>query len=308
MSYAIEISNVTKTFNTVTAVKDLNLQLPEGKIYGFVGPNGAGKTTTIKMLLGLTKPTAGTITVNGIKVSSGQEKKLNVGYLPDVPGFYEWMTAQEYLAFCGKLLNMSPAEISEKTNELLRLTGLEGVNTKIKGYSRGMKQRLGLAQALIGNPSIVLLDEPASALDPIGRKEIMDLILSLKGKVTVLFSSHIIADVERVCDDILIMDAGVLKLNKSITELSTQIGDPVINLSFAEDQELIKKFISGLSEKEYVISAKHNDNGSVKVLVKDENIAGRDIPQLITEHSLVLRKFEIQSNSLESIFLKVVSK
>lgn len=106
MSYAIEMNNVTKQFKTVTAVKDLNLKLPEGNIYGFVGPNGAGKTTTIKMLLGLTKPTTGSIIVNGIKVSSGKEKKLNVGYLPDVPGFYEWMTAPEYLSFCGKLLNM----------------------------------------------------------------------------------------------------------------------------------------------------------------------------------------------------------
>lgn len=308
MEYAIEITNVTKKFKDVVAVDNLTLKLPKGKIYGFVGPNGAGKTTTIKMLLGLTKPTSGEIFVNGTRVSSGSERKLNVGYLPDVPGFYEWMNAKEYLTFCGRLLKMNENDIESKTEELLQLIGLKDVKTKIKGYSRGMKQRLGLAQALIGDPSIVLLDEPASALDPIGRKEIMDLILSLRGSVTVLFSSHIIADVERVCDTILIMNKGVLKANTNLTELSSNNVDHVINISFLDAGESLESMISTLLEKDYVKSVKRNENGNISIIATDEAIAGKEIPALITEHNLILRKYDVQSRSLESIFLEVVSQ
>lgn len=308
MDYAIEIFNVTKKFKNVTAVDNLSFKLPKGNIYGFVGPNGAGKTTTIKMLLGLTKPTKGTISVGGTTVTCGAARKLNVGYLPDVPGFYEWMTAGEYLTFCGRLLNMDSNLLAQKTDELLQLTGLKNVKTKIKGYSRGMKQRLGLAQALIGDPQIILLDEPASALDPIGRKEIMDLILSLKGKVTVLFSTHIIADVERVCDTILIMDKGILKVNRNISELSGEISEHVINMSFVNSGDALMSFISKLSERQYTKSVNKTENGNITLVVKDEVAAGKEIPSLIGESSLILRKYEVQTRGLESIFMEVVSK
>lgn len=307
MEYAIELNNVTKKFGDVVAVDNLTLKLPKGKIYGFVGPNGAGKSTTIKMLMGLIKPTSGELFVNGVQVKSGSERKLDVGYLPDVPAFYEWMTAEQYLHFCGELLKMDKQEIKQKTDELLENFGLKGVKTKIKGYSRGMKQRLGIAQALIGDPSVVLLDEPASALDPIGRKAIFDFILSLKGKVTVLFSSHIIADVERVCDTILIMDKGVLKVNTEITELAARQKDHIINLSLMGTDDTISSLVTSLSSKDYIKSVTRTGNGHISVVSSDDVLAGREIPALISEHSLALLNYNVQTRGLESIFLEVVS-
>jgi ABC-2 type transport system ATP-binding protein len=307
MEYAIEINNVTKKFGDVTAVDNLSVKLPKGTICGFVGPNGAGKTTTIKMLMGLIKPTSGELFVNGVKVKSGLERKLHVGYLPDVPGFYDWMTAEQYLHFCGKLLQMDKEDIRKRTAELLERFGLSGVKTKIKGYSRGMKQRLGIAQALIGDPSVVLLDEPASALDPIGRKAIFDLILSLKGKVTVLFSTHIIADVERVCDTVLIMDKGVLKVNTEINELTAKQAEHIINMSVKGEDESINTLVSTLENKEYIKSVGRNQNGIIQIVALVDMLAGREIPALINEHSLALMNYNVQTRRLESIFLEVVS-
>ncbi len=307
MEYAIEINNVTKKFGDVTAVDNLSLKLPKGTICGFVGPNGAGKTTTIKMLIGLIKPTSGELYVNGVKVKSGLERKLHVGYLPDVPGFYDWMTAEQYLHFCGELLKMDKEDIRKRTEELLERFCLSGVKTKIKGFSRGMKQRLGLAQALIGDPSVVLLDEPASALDPIGRKAIFDLILSLKGKVTVLFSTHIIADVERVCDTVLIMDKGVIKVNADISDLAAKHAEHVINLSVKGEDESINSLVSTLENKEYIKSVQRNQNGNILVVALDDMLAGREIPALIQAHSLALMNYNVQTRGLESIFLEVVS-
>ncbi len=284
----IELNNVTKKYGDIVAVNNLTLSIPQGSIYGFVGPNGAGKTTTIKMILGLTKPTEGTITVNGQNVGYGKAQTRHIGYLPDVPGFYEWMNAKEYLLFCGALLKLDKNISSAKADELLTLTGLSGIGTKIRGYSRGMKQRLGLAQALIGDPNIILMDEPASALDPVGRKEMMDLIKSLKGKVTVLFSSHIISDVERVCDTILIMNKGVLKVNKSIAELEKD-SNHIINVSVEETGEKLSLFINELSSRDYVSSVKIEDNGSIGLTIKDIFSAGKDIPRIISESSLTLK-------------------
>ena len=192
--FAIETQNLSKKFDTHVAVNNLNLQVPSGSICGFLGKNGAGKTTTIKMLVGLSRPSSGKIIIHGQERNYGKLDNRDIGYLPDVPNFYNYYSAGEYLDFCGKLYGMKKTERKNRIYELLDMVGLKDDKTPVTGYSRGMKQRLGIAQALMNSPRIIFLDEPISALDPIGRREIMQLIQSLRGSVTVFFSTHIFAD------------------------------------------------------------------------------------------------------------------
>ena len=174
----LQIAGLHKRFGDKEVLKGLNLTVPEHSIFGFIGRNGAGKTTTMKTILGLLKADAGEILVNGEKAVYGQTATNRyIGYLPDVPEFYSFMTAREYLGFCGEITGMTKKEYRERSEELLELVGLNGEKHRIKGYSRGMKQRLGIAQALLNRPKLLICDEPTSALDPVGRKEILDLLL-----------------------------------------------------------------------------------------------------------------------------------
>jgi len=204
----------------VQAVKDLDLQVEEGEIFGFVGPNGAGKTTTIKMLMGLIFPTSGKAFIYDAPIPSAEAKR-RIGFLPENPSYYEFLSGAEALRFFGRLSGVEPADLAGRMTELLELVGLAGAaDRQIRKYSKGMQQRLGIAQALVGDPSFVVLDEPMSGLDPIGRKEVRDLILELKrrGK-TVLFSTHILPDVESLCDRVGVIIGGQLRDVGRIGEL-----------------------------------------------------------------------------------------
>ena len=193
----LEINGLSKKFGSNHIIKDLNLKVSENSICGFIGENGAGKTTTMKMILGFLKPDSGDIKVCGEKVTYGETKTNRfIGYLPDVPEYYGYMNPVEYLKLCGQITGMSKKEIKEKTDELLELVGLDAhKKRRIGRFSRGMKQRLGIAQALLNEPKLLICDEPTSALDPIGRKEILDILLKVKEKTTVIFSTHILSDV-----------------------------------------------------------------------------------------------------------------
>ena len=198
----LAIANLQKRFGDKSVLKGLDLSVPEHSVFGFIGKNGAGKTTTMKTILGLLKADGGEILVSGEKVVYGQTAtNRHIGYLPDVPEFYPFMTAPEYLSFCGEITGMSRIEIKSRSNELLKLVGLGNEKHRIKGFSRGMKQRLGIAQALLNRPKLLICDEPTSALDPVGRKEILDILMAVREQTTVLFSTHILSDVERICTD-----------------------------------------------------------------------------------------------------------
>ena len=177
----LRITDLHKSFGDKKVLCGLDLSVPEHSVFGFIGKNGAGKTTTMKIILGLLTASSGEITVNGERVVYGQTStNRHIGYLPDVPEFYSFMTAREYLVLCGESLSMPKQEAYARADELLSLVGLEGETHRIKGFSRGMKQRLGIAQAPFCRPKLLICDEPTSALDPIGRKEILDLLLSVK--------------------------------------------------------------------------------------------------------------------------------
>jgi len=222
---AVELIGVGKVFRTAAALDGLSLSVPEGSVFGFLGPNGAGKTTTLRILAGLARPTSGEARVLGHDVAgAGGDVRAVVGFLPDVPAFYKWMTAPQYLRFAGNLFGLRGEALEARVAALLDLAGLTGVGTHIGGFSRGMKQRLGVAQALVNAPRLLLLDEPTSALDPIGRREVLDMIAALRGRTTVFFSTHILADVERVCDTVAIIDNGRVVAHAPIDELRRRRG------------------------------------------------------------------------------------
>ena len=231
---AIEITNLTKTFKgkkgaQVEALQNLSLTIEMGEVFGFLGPNGAGKSTTIKTLMGLLRPTSGTAKIMGIDATSPQARQ-RVGFLPENPAFYDYLTAEEYLAFVGAGFAMTKADISKESERVLQLLELFDARKRpIRSYSKGMVQRLGLAQVLLHDPDLYILDEPMSGLDPIGRALVKEIIVDLKkrGKC-VFFSTHITSDVESVCDRVGILIQGVLK---SVDQVQTIMTEGVLGYS-----------------------------------------------------------------------------
>jgi len=213
---AIEITELGKTFKgkkgaRVEALKGISLAIAQGEVFGFLGPNGAGKSTTIKCLMGLIKPSSGQATIMGEDISTAEARK-SVGFLPENPAFYEYLSAEEYLHFVGKVFNMPQPLLLQRANEMLKLLELWDARKRpMREYSKGMVQRLGLAQTLIHDPDVYILDEPMSGLDPIGRALVKDIILDLKkrGKC-VFFSTHITDDIEKVCDRVGVINKGQL--------------------------------------------------------------------------------------------------
>ncbi|MGD9910650.1 MAG: ABC transporter ATP-binding protein [Candidatus Izemoplasmatales bacterium] len=307
MRSAVTIKNLVKDYHGMNAVNHLNLNVPEGSIYGFLGPNGAGKTTTLKMIIGMTEPTAGEIEIFGNKLTFGSDQyRDQIGFLPDVPGFYDWMNAKEFLSFSGSLYHIEPSQLASRIKELLEIVGLtKNAKKKIGAYSRGMKQRLGIAQALINNPKIILLDEPVSALDPMGRKEVMDIIASLAGKVTVFFSTHILADVERVCDRVVIIKDGVALLEDTIEHIRQLSISRTIEIDF---DQMDATYFQTLVKDEPWVDSIHIDGTKALIQTNDLDQARLEMYALIHRERLMIRKFAIVESTLEDIFFKVVNE
>jgi len=298
----LRIEQLQKHFGKNKVINGLTLQVPEGEIFGFIGQNGAGKTTTMKMILGLLPADAGMIYVCGEKVQFGQTKTNEViGYLPDVPEFYPYMTAMEYLKLCGQVTGMPPEKTKERSLELLGLVGLEISKKKIGGYSRGMKQRLGIAQALLNQPKLLICDEPTSALDPVGRKEILDILLSVKGQTTVLFSTHILSDVERICDRVAVLHDGKIQLCGTLQELKAQRKAEALAVEFPNNDERDKLLA--------LIPDLTIDVNGNEITIHTTNLADTQtqVMRILVQEGILPTRIETLEPTIESLFLGVVS-
>lgn len=294
----LQITNLQKHFGEKEVLKGLDLTVPEGAVFGFIGRNGAGKTTTMKTVLGLLKADAGEIYVNGEKVVYGQTAtNHHIGYLPDVPEFYSFMTTKEYLRFCGEITGMKAAEIKSRSEELLKLVGLEGEKHRIKGFSRGMKQRLGIAQALLNSPKLLICDEPTSALDPVGRKEILDILQQVKDQTTVLFSTHILSDVERICTDIAFLKDGKIAVQGKLPEVRGQNRTEEYTLETVREGD-VKRLCAQFPMMTIIGQTQVSFSGSEEFLFQ--------VLSFLTEQKIPVLKVERQEPSLESMFMEVL--
>jgi ABC-2 type transport system ATP-binding protein len=300
---AVAIEGLSKRYGAAAALDGVTLTVPEGSVFGFLGPNGAGKTTTLRILAGLAHPTAGSARIFGHHVTRDADAVHRlIGYLPDVPGFYGWMTAAEYLRLSGKLFGLSGPALDERIDALLDLAGLGGVTTRIGGFSRGMKQRLGVAQALVNAPRLLLLDEPTSALDPIGRREVLEMVATLAGRTTVFFSTHILADVERVCDTVAILARGRVVEQAGIEDLKTRHGGAHRVVVEVDDPGSFEDVLRGAAWAKQVV----REGRELQVEVTDLEAAYHEVPALVAERRLALRRFEAAEVSLEEVFVDLV--
>lgn len=305
--YAIEMDRLTKVFGKGhRALDDLTLRVPVGSVFGFLGPNGAGKTTALRILAGLSHPTTGHARIFGQDSAEGHTDavRAQIGFLPDVPGFYPWMNARRFLEFAGDIFGLKGAVLEERIDALLDLAGLAGVEAPIKGYSRGMKQRLGLAQALINSPHLLMLDEPTSALDPLGRKEVLDMVAALRGRTTVFFSTHILADVERVCDTVAIINLGRLVTEAPMAHLKRQRGVHRVVVDVDGGGPLLRAALSG---RPWLAGLEQQEEALI-LSVSDLSLAQREIPAQVSELGLGIRRMEIEEPTLEEVFVELVKE
>lgn len=301
----LELSHVSKGFGELEVIKDLSFHVPEHSVFGFIGKNGAGKTTTMKMILGFLAQDKGEIRVCGEKVSYGNTKTNRyIGYLPDVPEFYSYMNPKEYLQLCGEVTGLGRDVIRTRSAELLNLVGLEGVNRRIRGFSRGMKQRLGIAQALLNEPKLLICDEPTSALDPVGRKEILDILSVARERTTIVFSTHILSDVERICDSIGMLNQGKLVLQGTVAEVKNQYRKDTLQLELGSKVDL-NKVAEGLKHISSVSKTAINGIKLDVELINAEQYSPEVLAYLVQE-KVPLVRYELMEPSLENIFLEVV--
>lgn len=297
----LSLSHVSKAFGSKKVLEDLSFAVPEHSVFGFIGENGAGKTTTMKLILGLLCPDRGTIEVCGERVTFGENKTNRyIGYLPDVPEFYGFMTPAEYLAMCGTIAGMEKTDICRKAGELLELVGLGHEKKRIHGFSRGMKQRLGIAQALLGNPRLLICDEPTSALDPAGRKEILNILASVREHTTVIFSTHILSDVERICDCAAFLHNGEIALEGSIEDMKRARGGSGLEIEFVRSEDKLgfeKAFPGGISEGEQRLRYE-----------KKTEEEGFQMLTYLMRQGIVIRRYEVLEPTLENLFMEVLGK
>lgn len=297
----LTLDKVSKSFGEKKILNEVCLSVPKGSIFGFIGQNGAGKTTTMKMILGLLKADKGQITVCGEKVSFGQNTTNQyIGYLPDVPEFYNFMTPREYLMLCGSITGMSKKMAMERVEELLEMVGLSLEKRRIRGFSRGMKQRLGVAQALFNRPKLLICDEPTSALDPLGRKELLEILLQAKEESTILFSTHILSDVERICDKVAFLHNGELVLRGSLEEIKSKRVGNHLEIEFQKQKDLsifLKKYANG--QELGALRLQYETKTEKEML---------EMMQYMWEQNICPQKIERLETSLEDLFMEVVGK
>ena len=308
--FVIQTSGLSKTYKKIQALKGLDLKVPRHSIFGFLGPNGAGKTTTIKLLLGLAKPTGGKGSVFGKDIAhESTEIRARVGYLAQDPRYYEHMTARQTLTFTAGLFYSGPQDqIHERVQDMLDLVGLaDKADRPIKGFSGGERQRLGLAQAQVNYPDLLILDEPAASLDPQGRHDVLEVMERLRKYSTIFYSTHILDDVQRVSDTVAILNHGELIAEAPIQELLTGSGGIIFRLTFEGDPSPVKPLISSQAWVKAIESSQANGEQEWRVSVTDENAAKDELLRLVlSQNGLRVTEFGRLKYNLEEVFLKIV--
>ncbi|HTI29400.1 MAG TPA: ABC transporter ATP-binding protein [Methylomirabilota bacterium] len=307
---AIVCRALTKRYDSVVALDALDLEVPAGSVFGFLGPNGAGKTTTLRLLTSLAQATSGTAALAGVPVGEGEPNRRGLfGYLDQDPRFHGWMTPRELLDLVGRLYRMPAAERRSRIDESLETVGLTDASRRPIGtLSGGMRQRLGVAQAILNRPPIVLLDEPVSSLDPEGRVDMLEVIRRLGGGSTVLFSTHILTDVERVCDRVAILDHGRLVTTGLMTELLDRYARPIYRVEPEDGQaDAVARLTESLLMTSFVTHVAESSAG-LRVAVSEAPNAGRDLLEMVAAHSVALLVFERQRPTLEDVFLQLVGR
>jgi ABC-2 type transport system ATP-binding protein len=309
--FVICTEGLSKSFGEVHALKSLNLRVPPKSIFAFLGPNGAGKTTTIKLLLGLLKPTSGGGNILGMDiVHDSVDIRARIGYLPQDARFYEHMTARQTLEYTGRFFYAGPqSEIDKRVNEMIELVGLEGkADRPIKGFSGGERQRLGIAQAEINYPDLLILDEPAASLDPQGRRDVLEVMSRLRKYATIFYCTHILDDAQRVSDQVAIVNEGELITQASIEELLAGTGDVIYSVTLRGDT---RSAYTQISQQPWISGIKTGQNGEQtiwQVSVTDEAAAKDELMSLLVSNGLKVSSFSRQEQNLEDVFLNIVER
>ena len=300
VAYAIETDQLRKVFGEYAAVKSLTLQVKQGEVFGFLGPNGAGKTTSMKMLLGLVAPTSGTATLLGKSIAD-REVMSRIGFLPEHFRFQEWLTADEFLTLHGQLLKMHTDDLKSRMNELLERVGLTGFRDKqLRTFSKGMLQRVGLAQALLNRPALVFLDEPTSGLDPVGRRLVRDVIHEVRAQGTCVFlNSHLLSEIEVTCDRVAFIRHGEVVRVLELASLSTDETSLSIRVS-----NLPREALTALSQWGRDIQM---DGGHISMIIPNEAVLPDITRYLVAQRSEVYA-ITPKRMSLEDIFIETVGQ
>jgi ABC-2 type transport system ATP-binding protein len=308
MELAIETIDLTKRYGSLTAVNKLKLTVEKSTVHGFLGPNGAGKTTTIKVLVGLLKPDGGTVRVLGQEVCGDRpDVRLRMGYMPELPKFPKYLKGWELLDIYGKMYGMTAEQRKEQIPKLLEMVGLRGREKDFVGkYSKGMQQRLGIAQALLNDPELVVLDEPSLGLDPVGMVEVRELVKGIaKEGVTVFISSHLLFEVEHICSHVTIIHRGVSLVSDTLQNVSNRFSGPTTLL--IEVAKLSDAIVQTVRELPFVSNVSEDGNTLIIELKTRDDVRSQ-ISQEITRSGGVIVSMSLKGQSLEDVFMRLITK
>jgi ABC-2 type transport system ATP-binding protein len=309
--FVICTEGLSKSFGEVHALKSLDLRVPQKSIFAFLGPNGAGKTTTIKLLLGLLKPTSGSGQILGMDiVRDSVDIRARIGYLPQDTRFYDHMTARQTLEYTARFFYAGPqSEIDKRVDEMIELVGLEGkADRPIKGFSGGERQRLGIAQAEVNYPDLLILDEPAASLDPQGRRDVLEVMSRIRKYATIFYCTHILDDVQRVSDQVAIVNEGELITQASIQDLLSGKGDLIYLVTLKGDSRnaytniIQRPWVSGIE------SSQQGEQTTWQVSVTDEVAATEELMGLLVSNGLKVSNFSRKEQNLEDVFINIVER
>jgi ABC-2 type transport system ATP-binding protein len=317
MELAIETSNLTKRYGTLTAVNKLNLKVQRGSVHGFLGPNGAGKTTTIKILVGLLKPDEGNVKVlgqvlhgkNGFLQSFYEQAdiRLGIGYVPELPRFPKHLKGWELLDIYGRMYGMTEQQRKEQVPKLIEMVGLKGRENDLIGkYSKGMQQRIGIAQALLNNPDLVILDEPSLGLDPVGMVEVRELVKNVAREgMTVFVSSHLLFEVEQICTDVTIINRGTALISDSLPNVSGMLSGPA--LLHVEVARISRNVVSAVKSLPFVTSVVQTGS-TLRIQISTHEDVRVQVSKEITRAGGIIVGMSQKTSNLEDVFIQLISK